>query len=119
MSPPFVASALFAVVVLAASVASAAPGAFDESGTLKAASLKIAPWLQSRLNAGGEDSFLVLFNGWRDRLTFTLTPVRFGRRFDLELSTTEPELEAGSWVMRARDQVEVEGRSILLLRRAG
>jgi isoamylase len=65
------------------------------------------------------DSFLVLFNAWRDRLTFTLPPVRFGRRWEFELSTAEPDLLAGSWVMRARGQVEVEGRSIVLLRRSG
>jgi isoamylase len=65
------------------------------------------------------DSFLVLFNAWRDRLTFTLPPVRFGRRWEFELSTAEPDLPAGSWIMRARDQVEVEGHSIVLLRRSG
>ncbi len=65
------------------------------------------------------DSFLVLFNGWRDRLSFTLPPVRFGRRWEFELSTAEPDLAAGSWIMRARGQVEVEGRSIVLLRRSG
>jgi len=65
------------------------------------------------------DSFLVLFNGWRDRLAFTLPPVRFGRRWANELSTAEPDVAAGAWVMRARGHVEVEGRSIVLLRRAG
>ncbi|MEO5634579.1 glycogen debranching protein GlgX [Gaiella sp.] len=65
------------------------------------------------------DSFLILFNGWRDRLTFTLPPVRFGRRWEYGLSTAEPDVAAGAWVLRARGQVEVEGRSIVLLRRTG
>jgi len=65
------------------------------------------------------DSFLVLFNGWRDGLTFTLPPVRFGRRWEFELSTAEPDIAAGAWVMRARGLVEVEGHSIVLLRRGG
>jgi isoamylase len=65
------------------------------------------------------DSFLVLFNGWRDALSFTLPPVRFGRRWALELSTADPGLTADAWVERARAHVEVEGRSVVLLRRAG
>ena len=65
------------------------------------------------------DSFLVLFNGWRDPLSFTLPPVRFGRRWALELSTADPGLTADAWVERARAHVEVEGRSVVVLRRAG
>ena len=65
------------------------------------------------------DSFLVLFNGWRDRLTFTLPPVRFGRRWAHELSTADPGLAADAWVMPARGRVEAEGRSVVLLRRVG
>ncbi len=65
------------------------------------------------------DSFLVLFNGWRDPLSFTLPPVRFGRRWALELSTADPGLTADAWIERARAHVEVEGRSVVVLRRAG
>ena len=61
----------------------------------------------------------MLFNGWRDTLTFTLPPVRFGRRWELELSTADPELAAGAWEVRARGHVEVEGRSVVVLRRVG
>ena len=49
-------------LLVAVSAVSTAPAAVDESGTLKAANVKIAPWLQSRLNAVGDDSFLVLFD---------------------------------------------------------
>jgi isoamylase len=66
-----------------------------------------------------DDSFLVLFNAWQDPLTFRLPPVRFGRRWQLELSTAEPELEPGAWEVPVRANVEVAGRSLLLLRRAG
>ena len=65
------------------------------------------------------DSFLVLFNGWRDRLSFTLPPVRFGRRWALELTTADPEVVADAWVERARAVVDVEGRSVVVLRRVG
>jgi isoamylase len=64
-----------------------------------------------------DDSFLVIFNAWRDALTFRLPPVRFGRRWALELSTAEPALEPGAWEAPVRAEVEVEGRSLLLLRR--
>ena len=64
-----------------------------------------------------DDSFLVLFNAWQDSLSFRLPPVRFGRRWALELSTADPELEAGAWEVPVRSQVDVGGRSLLLLRR--
>ena len=65
------------------------------------------------------DSFLVLFNGWREGLSFRLPPVRFGRRWAHELSTADPDLAADAWVERARTQVEVEGHSVVVLRRVG
>jgi hypothetical protein len=43
--------------------------------------------------------------------------VRFGRRWALEVSTAEPALEPGAWEAPVRAEVEVEGRSLLLLRR--
>ena len=42
-----------------------------------------------------DDSFLVIFNAWQDPLTFRLPPVRFGRRWALELSTADPGARAG------------------------
>jgi glycogen operon protein len=64
-----------------------------------------------------DDSFLVLFNAWRDPVTFRLPPVRLGRRWTHELSTAEPELGSNGREYRARDEVELPARSILLLRR--
>jgi isoamylase len=64
-----------------------------------------------------DDSFLVLFNAWRDPLSFRLPPVRFGRRWALELSTADPDLASGAWETPVRSQVEVPERSLLLLRR--
>jgi isoamylase len=64
-----------------------------------------------------DDSFLVLFNAWQDQLTFRLPPVRFGRRWALELSTADPSLEPGAWETPVRAEVEVGARSLLLLRR--
>jgi glycogen operon protein len=64
-----------------------------------------------------DDSFLVLFNAWRDSVTFRLPPVRLGRRWTHELSTAEPELAPNGREYRARDEVVLPPRSILLLRR--
>ena len=64
-----------------------------------------------------DDSFVVLFNAWQDEISFRLPPARFGRRWELELSTSEPELEPGARSFPVRGDVAVEGRSLLLLRR--
>ena len=66
-----------------------------------------------------DDTFLILFNAWEGAVDFTLPAVTFGRRWELELSTEEPEAEAGSETYRARAVVPVEGRSLVLLRRVG
>jgi glycogen operon protein len=65
-----------------------------------------------------DDSFLVLFNAWRDTVAFRLPPVRFGRRWAHELSTAAPELPPDGGEHRARDELEVPGHSVLVLRRA-
>jgi glycogen operon protein len=65
-----------------------------------------------------DDSFLLLFNAHHDRLTFRLPTRRFGQRWELVLSTAEPDAhddEAASWA--AREELEVESRSIVILRR--
>jgi len=64
-----------------------------------------------------DDSFLVLFNAHHDALTFRLPTRRFGTRWQLELSTAEPEAvdDGRSWDARA--ELVVESRSIVVLRR--
>jgi glycogen operon protein len=63
-----------------------------------------------------DESFLLLFNSHGEPVTFRLPPRRFGHRWKLELSTADPEAEdEPSWA--ARGEVEVEARSIVLLRR--
>ena len=66
-----------------------------------------------------DDTFLILFNAWDGSIVFTLPAVSFGRRWTHELSTAEPEKEAGSEVHPARGVVPVEGRSLVVLRRVG
>jgi len=64
-----------------------------------------------------DDSFLVLFNAHHDPLTFRLPTRRFGRQWEVELSTAEPDLAAGTRSWAAREEVVVECHSILVLRR--
>jgi isoamylase len=64
-----------------------------------------------------DESFLLLFNAHHESMTFRLPTRRFGTRWKLELSTAEPELEEGTRSWAARDEVTVESRSILALRR--
>jgi isoamylase len=61
-----------------------------------------------------DDSFLLLFNAWEGPVVFTLPPRRFGRRWQLELSTFEPEAHGD--LFPARGLVALEGRSTVVLR---
>jgi isoamylase len=62
-----------------------------------------------------DDSFVVLVNAASEGASFLLPPRRFGTRWTVELSTADPDAGGGSWP--ARGEVEVEARSIVLLRR--
>jgi isoamylase len=63
----------------------------------------------------GDESFLLLLNAHHEPVTFALPTRRFGSRWKLELSTADPHAEERSFAARA--PVEVESRSLLLLRR--
>jgi glycogen operon protein len=62
-----------------------------------------------------DDSFFVLFNAHHEDALFTLPPRRFGSQWVLELSTSDPGAEAARFT--ARDELTVEARSLLVLRR--
>jgi glycogen operon protein len=64
-----------------------------------------------------DESFLVLFNAHHEPITFRMPTRRFGARWKLELSTAAPDADEGSRSWAAREDVEVEARSILVLRR--
>src|SRR5581483_5566955 len=74
--------------------------------------------IPSRTPAGEEvvdDSFMLLFNAYGEPITFTLPTRRFGARWTVEIATGEG---APTETVAARAQVTVEGRSLVLLRRA-
>jgi glycogen operon protein len=62
-----------------------------------------------------DDSFLLLFNANFEPVVFTLPPPRFGRRWELELSTADPA--ASGDLAPARGLVPLEARSVAVLRR--
>jgi isoamylase len=62
-----------------------------------------------------DDSFLLLFNAYGESITFTLPTRRFGARWRVELATGNG-VPGGP--LAARAQVPIEGRSLVLLRRA-
>jgi glycogen operon protein len=64
-----------------------------------------------------DDSFLVLFNAHHEDVTFMLPTRRFGDRWELELTTADPNAEPGSPVILARSEVSVKARSVMLLKR--
>jgi len=63
-----------------------------------------------------DDSFVVLVNASPDPVVFKLPPRRFGRSWTLELTTADPGAEERT--VPGRTDLEVSGRSLLLLRRA-
>jgi glycogen operon protein len=74
--------------------------------------------IPNRSSEGAEiadDSFLLLFNAYGEPITFTLPTRRFGARWELELATGEG---APDGTVAARAHVHVDGRSLVLLRRA-
>jgi glycogen operon protein len=73
--------------------------------------------IPSRTETGEEitdDSFLLLFNAYGEPITFTLPTRRFGQRWQVELATGDG---APDGAVAARAAVNVDGRSIVLLRR--
>jgi glycogen operon protein len=62
-----------------------------------------------------DDSFLLLFNAYGEPITFTLPTRRFGARWQVEIATGEG---APTGTVPARAEVTVDGRALVLLRRA-
>jgi glycogen operon protein len=63
------------------------------------------------------DSFLMLFNAHHEDAVFRLPAARFGRTWNVELTTASAEIAAGAQEYRARRECYVSSRSITVLRR--
>jgi glycogen operon protein len=65
-----------------------------------------------------DDSFLLLINAHSEDIDFTMPSPEFGERWEFTLDTGEPRPTAGGRApVKARAQVEVAGRSLIVLRR--
>ena len=64
-----------------------------------------------------DESFLLLFNAHHEDVTFTLPNRRFGERWAVVLSTTDPGMEPNAVEVDALEDIVVGGRSLVLLRR--
>jgi hypothetical protein len=61
---------------------------------------------------------VLLLNADLEGVPYRLPPRRFGPRWQLELSTAEPEPPESEQLFAARDEIRVEPLSLVLLRRA-
>jgi isoamylase len=70
---------------------------------------------------GGErisdDTFLLLFNAHDGCIRFTVPEPRWGEAWETVLDTNEPDPDAPSRSYKAGEIVDVEGRSVVVLRR--
>ncbi|HTU31664.1 MAG TPA: glycogen debranching protein GlgX [Solirubrobacteraceae bacterium] len=64
-----------------------------------------------------DDTFILLFNAHFEDRQFRLPRVNMGRHWELELTTADPDAEAGSEAYAARDLVDVIAHSITILKR--
>jgi glycogen operon protein len=71
--------------------------------------------LDSRGEPVRDDSFVILFNAHHEEVAFTLPPRRFGLRWELGLSTGDPDAPAETY--NARSTVPLGPRALVLLRR--
>jgi hypothetical protein len=59
----------------------------------------------------------LLINGHHEAMTFVLPGRRFGREWELELSTDDPDAAPGSDKVASRQPIEVTARSVTVLKR--
>ena len=66
-----------------------------------------------------DDSFYVIFNAHHEQMPFTLPPQQFGGRWTRVLDTSSnapPELRTRGQSAAAGEQVQVQARSLVVLR---
>jgi isoamylase len=66
-----------------------------------------------------DDSFMLLFNGHHEPITFSLPTRRFGLRWTVVLSTADGRFGDSGETVAPRAPIDVGARSIVILRRAG
>jgi len=64
-----------------------------------------------------DDSFLVLFNASHEDVEFRVPNRRFGKTWTVEIDTSQPDVRPVECTVRARGELPVTARSVVLLRR--
>jgi glycogen operon protein len=64
-----------------------------------------------------DDSFFLLLNGHDDVLSFRFPEGKWGDRWDVVLDTAAPLIEPGERMVKAGAELEVEGRTVTVLKR--
>jgi glycogen operon protein len=77
------------------------------------------PSLSPRGEEVRDDSFMLLFNGHYEPITFHVPTRRFGLRWAVDLSTATGRFGDGGELIGPREAIDVESRSIVILRRVG
>jgi len=65
-----------------------------------------------------DDSFVLLFNAHNEDRRFKLPRPRMGRRWELELTTADPDAQPGSRTYAAQELINVTAHSVTILKRA-
>jgi glycogen operon protein len=63
-----------------------------------------------------DDSFFIMFNAYHDLLTYQLPEQKYGKRWMRIIDTASGKIEEGKDVYNALDSIDVEGRSIVVLK---
>ena len=64
-----------------------------------------------------DDSFLLFFNAHHESMNFIVPPGNFGRAWNVVIDTNRPLLDEGELSFKAGDGIELEARSLVVLRR--
>jgi glycogen operon protein len=64
-----------------------------------------------------DDSFFLVFNGHDDVMTFRFPEGPWGDRWDVVLDTSAPLVEPGEQMVKAGADLDVEGRTVVVLKR--
>ena len=63
------------------------------------------------------DSFFLIFNAYHESMAFRLPRRKWGRQWTVVVDTTRPTVQAGARSYSFREEVEVSGRAMIVLRR--
>jgi isoamylase len=66
-----------------------------------------------------DDSFLIFFNAHHKPISFIVPDGAYGEAWVVEIDTNDPALEDDSVTYKAGEEVPIESRSVMVLRRAG